>query len=79
VARLAVYYLCGAIFTVGTLLYATGHGRVPWRRRPALAVVIMKDSVFENWKHIALIVALHVRGEEHDGQGDSGIGITPHL
>jgi hypothetical protein len=55
------YYLCGAIFTAGALLYATGHGRVPWRRRPALAVVIMKDSAFENWKHIALIVALHVR------------------
>lgn len=34
---------------------------MPSRRRPALAVKIMKGSTFENWKHIALIVALHVQ------------------
>jgi hypothetical protein len=55
------YWLCGAIFVAGGLLYATAHGKVPWLRRPALAVRIMKDSRFENWKHIALIVALHVQ------------------
>ena len=55
------YYLCGAIFIVGGLLYGTAHGKLPWVRRPALAVKIMKDSTFENWKHIALIAALHVQ------------------
>ena len=55
------YYLCAAIFIVGGFLYALAHGRLPWVRRPALAVKIMKDSRFENWKHIALIAALHVQ------------------
>jgi hypothetical protein len=55
------YYLCGAIFIVGGFLYGMAHGKLPWVRRPALAVRILKDSTFENWKHIALIAALHVQ------------------
>jgi len=55
------YYLCGAMFVVGGLLYATARGKLPGFRRPALTVKIMGDSQFENWKHIALIAALHVQ------------------
>jgi hypothetical protein len=59
------YYLCGAMFVVGGLLYSAAHGWLSWFRHkgPALVVKILDDTEFENWRRIALIAALHVQVE----------------
>jgi hypothetical protein len=61
------------VFAVGAVLYAVAHGWLSWLRRRRLAVEILKDSRFENWKRIALIAALHVQVEN---KADTPIEVT---